>query len=151
MGALDEVGVFFGSPAEAEADLDTRTYRNSVEEKQYREQRKKVIDGQESMIRDSALERMEIVQQDAAGYHEEAQVHLLAAQDIREKVKNREISAKEARHEIAKLNKEAERLAILAESLPSDYAKALHDRDHPRDVLEFLYRTYPIGPIRFDF
>jgi hypothetical protein len=66
-------------------------------------------------------------------------------------MKNREITPKEARTEIAKLNKEAERLAILAETLPNDYAKALHDRDHPRDVLEFLYRTYPVGPMRFDF
>ena len=150
MGALDEVAVYFSGPAEAEADLNARTFRNSAEEKLYREQRKKVIDTQVSMIRDSALDRMEGVQEDASSYHEESQAHLLAAQEIRQKIKNREIPAKEARSEIAKLNKEAERLAILAETLPSDYAKALHDRDHPRDVLEHLYRTYPqLGGMQF--
>lgn len=151
MGALDEAGVYFRSPAEAEADLANRTFRNSLEEKLYRQGRERVIEEQAAMIRVGAAELMEGTQQDAAEYHEAAGMYLGAVQDLREKMKSREITAKEARTEIANLNKEAERLSILAETLPSDYAKALHDRDHPRDVLEFLYRTYPVGPMRFDF
>jgi hypothetical protein len=149
MGVLDEAGVFFNSPADAEADLNARTYRNSLEERLYREGRAKVIEEQASMIRSGAAELMEGVQQDAAEYHEAAEMNLLAVQDLREQMKNREIAAKEARAQIAKLNKEAERLAILAETLPSDYAKALYDRDHPRDVLNLLYQRYPIGPMQF--
>lgn len=151
MTVFDEAGVYFGSPAEAIADLNTRTYRNSLEERLFREGREKVIEEQASMVRDGAAQLMEQVQQDADEYHEAAQAHLVAAQDLRERMKNREIGEKEARTEIAKLNREAENLAILAETLPNDYAKALHDRDHPRDVLEFLYRTYPIGPMQFPF
>lgn len=151
MGALDQAGVYFRSPAEAEADLDNRPYRNSLEEKLYREGRKKVIDEQAGKISEGAAQLMEAAEQDADEYHEAAQMHLLAVQDLREKMKHREISPKEARAEIAKLNKEAERLAILATTLPDDYAKALYDRDHPRDVLEFLYQKYPVGPMRFDF
>jgi hypothetical protein len=151
VGALDEAGVYFGSPAEAEADLNSRTFRNSLEERLYRDGRKKIIDEQVAPIRDGAAQLMEQSQQDADEGDEAAQAHLVAVQDLREQMKNREITPKEARTEIAKLNKEAERLAILAETLPNDYAKALHDRDHPRDVLEFLYRTYPVGPMRFDF
>lgn len=151
MGALEDAGVYFESPAHAEADLNTRTYRNSLEEKLYREGRKKVIDEQAAMVRDGASKLMKKVQKDAADHDEAAQMYLGAAQDLRRRMKNREITPKEARKEIAKLNMEAENLSILAESLPNDYAKALHDRDHPRDVLEFLYRKYPVGPMRFDF
>lgn len=151
MTALEGAGVYFGSPAEAENDLNVRTFRNSLEERLYRDGRKKVIDEQESMIRDGSQERMALTEQDADGGREEAEELLARAQGIRNRIKERDISAKDARDEIAKLNKEAERLAILAQTLPSDYAKALHDRDHPRDVLEFLYRTYPVGPMRFDF
>ena len=149
MGLLDEAGVYFDSPAEAEADLNSRTYRNSLEEKLYRQGRDKVIEEQASKIRDGAAGLMEQAQQDAAEYHEAAERHLAVVQDLREQMKNREITAKEARTQIAKLNKEAGRLAILAETLPSDYAKALHDRDHPRDVLNLLYQRYPIGPMAF--
>ncbi|RBY95755.1 hypothetical protein DQ237_11380 [Blastococcus sp. TF02-8] len=151
MGDLEGAGVFFASPAEAEADLNSRTFRNSLEEKLYRDGRKRVIDEQESLIRDGAVQLMEAAQEDADGYRQEAEELLAEAQAIRKRMKRREIPAKEARDRIADLNKKAGRLVILAETLPGDYAKALHDRDHPRDVLEFLYRKYPLGPIRFDF
>lgn len=151
MGALDEAGVYFATPAAAMADLDGRPFRNSLEETLYRQEREKAIDEQAAMVRDGAVQLMQAAEQDADEYNEAAQMHLVAVQDLRDRMKNREISPKEARTEIAKLNKEAERLAILAETLPSDYAKALYDRDHPRDVLEMLYRKYPVGPMRFNF
>lgn len=151
MGLLDEAGVYFNSPAEALQDLDNRTYRNSLEERLYREGRERVIGEQAALIRSGAAELMARTEQDADEYHEAAEMHLVAVQDLREKMKNREITAKEARTAIAKLNKEAEHLAILAETLPSDYAKALHDRDHPRAVLDLLYQRYPIGPMQFPF
>jgi hypothetical protein len=150
VGVLDE-GVYFASPAEAEADLNNRTFKNSLEERLYREGRQKVIDEQAAMVRDGAAQLMAQAEQDADEYHEAAQMYLAAVRDLRGKMKNREISPKEARTEIAKLNKEAEHLSIFASTLPNDYAKALYDRDHPRDVLELLYRKYPVGPMRFDF
>jgi hypothetical protein len=151
MGALDEAGVYFNSPAEAEADLNSRTYQNSVEEKLYREERLKGIEKQAAMVRDGAVQLMQAVEEDAGEYDEAAQMYLVAVRDLRKRIKNRDIPSKEARTEIAKLNKEAERLAILADTLPNDYAKALHDRDHPRAVLDLLYQRYPLGPMRFDF
>jgi len=150
MNLIDGAGSFFASPAEAEADLDNRTYRNSLEEKLYREGRKKVIDEQASLVRNGAAELMEATQKDADTYREEAEAVLAETQKIRKQIRRREIPVKEARKEIAKLNMEAERLSILAKTLPGDYSKALHDRDNPRAVLDFLYSTYPeVGPIQF--
>lgn len=138
---LTDVGIP-RTPAQARAVLTAATFPNSTVEQAVKAEVERVIADLTGPIVHGCIESLKAMNDEAAELAQAAAGHDQALEDLRRKIKRREISAKDARKERDRIRREEMKLTQLLDSITAAYEREVYVRDHPEDTLNALYDKY---------
>lgn len=114
--------------------------------KRYEQAGEQIIRDLVTPIVEGARDNLAAMNDEAAELIQAADGHEAALEELRRKIKRREITSKDARKERDRIRREEMKLSQLLESITATYERELYVRDHPEDTLNFLYEQYPALP-----
>jgi hypothetical protein len=144
VGVLD-VGVPM-TPKEWRAWLANAAVPNPQVFKQYEQAGEQVIRDLVTPIVQGARDSQNAMNDELAELIQVASGQEARLAELRQKIKRREIPAKEARKERDRIRREEMKLSQLLESITDAWARETYVADHPEDVLNVLYDRYPALP-----
>jgi Skp family chaperone for outer membrane proteins len=134
------------TPAQARAALRELNAPNPLVFKSYEDDIERRIAELTGPIVQGARDSLAAMNEELAELVQAGVGHGEALEELRRKVKRREITAKDARKERDRIRREEMKLSQLLDSITAAHEREFYVRDHPEDVLNVLYDRYPALP-----